>query len=253
MNKSEISMLMSILEKNLQATKNQDDLSDESEEIVKPKVLGLCPSKTPTPSKIKDWGSAPVKPRPQAELGETDETVEESFTKTSSSAKSNFSHQKFCIKCGSADNLFRTNKYKTCVQCCSKNTRPPPSDKQKANFQKARDVRMANIQKRKDALREFEESAKNTMDSKIVKKAVSVKKRQILRESQLDEVSDDDTPLEQVVEVAKKTAIRKSRKSIPNKIIEVEEEEQEEQPLELCPSKTPTPSGIGQYQQFSFL
>ena len=71
------------------------------------------------------------------------------------------------------------------------------------------------------------------MDSKIVKKAVGIKKKLIVREAQLEEVSDDDTPLEQVIKVAKKTQEKKVKKSIPKKQVEVEETELEyEQPIE---------------------
>ncbi len=125
--------------------------------------------------------------------------------------------------CGSADNLFRTNKYKTCVQCCNKKTRPPPSEKQVEGFKKCREKRMENIQKRKEALKEFEEKIKSEMENKIVKKAISIKKKQILREDELEEFSDDDTPLEEVVKVAKKRATKQTReKAIP----QYEEEQQ---------------------------
>lgn len=125
------------------------------------------------------------------------------------------SHQKFCIRCGSADNLFRNNKYKTCVVCCSKTNRPPQSDKQREAFQRCKAKRLENVQQRKNALKEFEEKIKDEMDSKIVKKAIAVKKRSIIREAQLDEISDDDTPLEEVMEVAKKT---ETKKRAPRKV-----------------------------------
>ena len=189
----QISQLLSVLQKNLQATKNQDDLSSESEFEIN---------------------------------GVENYEVEEPVVKKTVRQKKNIpdepvgqvSHQKFCIRCGSADNLFRNNKYKTCVVCCNKTKRPPQSENQKKAFEKCREVRLANVQKRKEALREFEEKAKQELDTKIVRKAVAVKKKQILREAQLEEVSDEEeTPLEEVVEVAKKTAVRKSRKSIPAK------------------------------------
>lgn len=142
------------------------------------------------------------------------------------------SHQKFCIRCGSADNLFRNNKYKTCVVCCNKTKRPPQSEKQKEAFQRCKAKRLENVEKRKNALKEFEEKVKDEMDSKIVKKAIAVKKRSIIREAQLDEVSEDETPLEQVMEIAKKTAVKKSKKSIPKKQKQVEEEVEIEQPIQ---------------------
>lgn len=202
---NQISKILNILERNLNATKNQDDLSSDSEFEMKTEEKRVTTSRTKAAKESKE----PTEP-----VGK-------------------ISHQKFCIKCGSADNLFRNNKYKTCVVCCNGKTRLGQSDKQKENFQKCREVRLANVQRRKDALREFEEQAKIEMDSKIVKKAVGIKKKLIVREAQLEEVSDDDTPLEQVIKVAKKTQEKKVKKSIPKKQVEVEETELEyEQPIE---------------------
>lgn len=201
----QISQLLSVLQKNLQATKNQDDLSSESEFEIN---------------------------------GVENYEVEEPVVKKTVRQKKNIpdepvgqvSHQKFCIRCGSADNLFRNNKYKTCVVCCSKHKRPGQSENQKKAFEKCREVRLANVQKRKEALREFEEKAKQELDSKIVRKAINVKKRQIIREAQLEESDEEETPLEQVIEVAKKTEAKKQRKSIPKK--QVEEKVEYEQPTQ---------------------
>jgi hypothetical protein len=137
----------------------------------------------------------------------------------------NVSHQKYCIKCGSADNLFRNNKYKTCVVCCNKTKRPGQSENQKKAFERCRAKRLENVQKRKNMLQEFEQQAKTELDSKIVKKAIAVKKKSIIREAQLDEISDDDTPLEEVIQVAKKT---ESKKRAPRKNVEKEVEPVEE-------------------------
>lgn len=174
---SKLDTLIDILKNNLQPTPNEGDLSDESEQEIynRNSVRGRNFTEE-TKSNVSDNLDVVRKP----------------------------THQKFCIRCGSADNLFRTNKYKTCIQCCNKKTRPPPSEKQIEGFKKCREKRMENIQKRKDALREFEEKVKSEMENKIVKKAISIKKKQILREDELEEFSDDDTPLEEVVKVAKK-------------------------------------------------
>lgn len=140
------------------------------------------------------------------------------------------SHQKFCIRCGSADNLFRNNKYKTCIVCCNKTKRPPQSEKQKEAFQRCKAKRLENVEKRKAALKEFEQKAKSELDTKIVRKAIAVKKKQIIREAQLDEVSDEeDTPLEQVVKVAKKTEAKKravSKRLVKNVEQEIEKKDQ---------------------------
>lgn len=133
------------------------------------------------------------------------------------------SHQKYCIKCGSADNLFRNNKYKTCVVCCSRHKRPGQSEKQKEAFQKCKAKRLENVEKRKAALKEFEQKVKSELDTKIVRKAIAVKKKSIIREAQLEEISDEeDTPLEEVVKIAKKTEAKKQR--APRKVKDVSHE-----------------------------
>ena len=45
---------------------------------------------------------------------------------------------------------------------------------------------------------------KTGLEAKIVKKAISIKKRQIKKEAALDEVSDDDTPIQKIKEIASK-------------------------------------------------
>ena len=45
---------------------------------------------------------------------------------------------------------------------------------------------------------------KTGLEAKIVKKAISIKKRQIKKEAALDEVSDDDTPIQKIKQIASK-------------------------------------------------
>ena len=45
---------------------------------------------------------------------------------------------------------------------------------------------------------------KEGLENKIVKKAISIKKRQIKKEAVLDEISDDDTPIQKIKQIAKK-------------------------------------------------
>ena len=42
------------------------------------------------------------------------------------------------------------------------------------------------------------------LEDKVVKKAISIKKKQIKKEQILDEISDDETPMEKIKEIAKK-------------------------------------------------
>ena len=45
---------------------------------------------------------------------------------------------------------------------------------------------------------------KTGLEQKIVKKAVSIKKKQIKKEALLEEISDDETPIQKIKEIAKK-------------------------------------------------
>ena len=42
------------------------------------------------------------------------------------------------------------------------------------------------------------------LEDKVVKKAISIKKKQIKKEALLDEISDDETPIQKIKEIAKK-------------------------------------------------
>ena len=48
---------------------------------------------------------------------------------------------------------------------------------------------------------------KTGLEAKIVKKAISIKKKQILKEAALDEVSDDDTPIQKIKQIARKIPV----------------------------------------------
>ena len=45
---------------------------------------------------------------------------------------------------------------------------------------------------------------KLNLEDKVVKKAISIKKKQIKKEAILDEISDDETPIQKIKEIAKK-------------------------------------------------
>ena len=45
---------------------------------------------------------------------------------------------------------------------------------------------------------------KSGVEDKIVKKAISIKKKQIKKEALLEEISDDETPIQKIKEIAKK-------------------------------------------------
>jgi len=97
------------------------------------------------------------------------------------------------------------------------------TDKQKQNFIKALEVRRLNIELRKKA-KEAEQEAKvavveekkKEIERKVLKKAVILKKRQILEQTALDEISDtDDIPDEVVQKIVKKQRAKSAPKPKP--------------------------------------
>jgi hypothetical protein len=67
----------------------------------------------------------------------------------------------------------------------------PRTEKQIEAFKKASAIRDANRNKRK-------EDGKKEMEEKILKKAISIKKKQIKKAYTIDDISDDETPIEQI-------------------------------------------------------
>lgn len=81
----------------------------------------------------------------------------------------------------------------------------PRSQKQIEQFERIRAIRDANRKARAEERALQEEQNKKELEDKIVKKAISIKKKQILKQKVLDEVSDDETPIEEVKEIVKST------------------------------------------------
>jgi hypothetical protein len=72
-----------------------------------------------------------------------------------------------------------------------------------ATRQANRDSRMTEKQKVAQDLKKKADMAKKAVEEKIVKKAISIKKKQIKKEILLDEVSDDETPVEEIKKIVK--------------------------------------------------
>jgi len=70
----------------------------------------------------------------------------------------------------------------------------PRSEKQIQAFKKAQAKRDENRAKQK-------EDSKKVLEEKILQKAVSIKKKQIKQMRVLDNVSDDDTPIEEIKQI----------------------------------------------------
>ena len=80
------------------------------------------------------------------------------------------------------------------------------TQKQKDAFQRCILKKKECASKRNDDAKRLAAFDKAALEEKVVKKAISIKKKQIKKQSALDEISDDDTPIEKVKEIAKKIA-----------------------------------------------
>ncbi len=95
-----------------------------------------------------------------------------------------------------------------------------PTPKQLEVLEKAREKMVTNAREKrikkqledeaieKEVQRRFDEY-KSALEQKVVKKAIAVKKREILKQSALDEIEDEDIPMEKVVETVRKTSHKK--------------------------------------------
>ena len=66
-------------------------------------------------------------------------------------------------------------------------------------------------------LSEYKKQLAKKTETKIVKKAVGIKKKQIIREEELDEISEDETPIEVVEEIIRKRRQPAPKKQLPAK------------------------------------
>ena len=86
--------------------------------------------------------------------------------------------------------------------------RPPKTPAQLEAFQKAVATRDANAKRRKDETEKMLAQSKKETEDKVVKKAIAIKKKQIKAQLALEEISDDDEPIEVVKQKVKKVAER---------------------------------------------
>jgi len=77
------------------------------------------------------------------------------------------------------------------------------SEAQKLNTQKMREKLKEAQERKKQEKAERDAMERAILDEKIVKKAISIKKKQIKKEKVLDEISDDETPMEEIVKKIK--------------------------------------------------
>ena len=80
----------------------------------------------------------------------------------------------------------------------------PRTDKQQEQFKKALEAKSLKAKQRKEEKAKQDEADKKALEDKLVKKAIIVKKKQIKKQAVLDEISDEDEPIEKVIEKKKK-------------------------------------------------
>lgn len=97
------------------------------------------------------------------------------------------------------------------------------SEKQIEITKKMIEKRNANILVAKEKKAQDDMIRKKEIEEKIVKKAVAIKKREIKKRAVLEEISDDDSPIEEIKRIATKIAVKKApilEPEIPKTIFE---------------------------------
>ena len=92
------------------------------------------------------------------------------------------------------------------------------SEAQKLNTQKMREKLKEAQERKKQEKAEREAMERAILDEKIVKKALSIKKKQIKKEKVLDEISDDETPMEEIVPLIKGSMAPRTQEKIKPKV-----------------------------------
>ena len=80
----------------------------------------------------------------------------------------------------------------------------PRTQKQLEAFENAKKIRDDNALKRKEERKKKEDEERKILEEKLVKKAISIKKKEIKKQAVLDAISDDETPIEKIKEIAKR-------------------------------------------------
>ena len=92
---------------------------------------------------------------------------------------------------------------------------PPKKPKKVATEKQLEAMRLGRIKRdeqiklRKEAVEQEKANQKKLLEDKIVKKAISIKKKEIKKSNLLDEISDDDTPIEEIKSTMKAKPIQK--------------------------------------------
>lgn len=86
-------------------------------------------------------------------------------------------------------------------------TRPKKklTEKQLEALKKGQEKRNENRLKNRLEKEKKEEEERKLLEEKLVKKAIALKKKQLKKQALLDEISDDDTPIQKIKEITKAT------------------------------------------------
>lgn len=79
------------------------------------------------------------------------------------------------------------------------------TERQKEATRKMKEALEAKHRATREAKAREAEERKKQIEEKVIKKALSIKKKQIKQQLALDEISDDDTPIEEILPVRRKT------------------------------------------------
>jgi hypothetical protein len=84
--------------------------------------------------------------------------------------------------------------------------RKPATEAQKEvgrkNLERGRQIKAENDKRKREEAERLALERKKEQEEKLIKKAIAVKKKQIKRQAILDEISDDDTPIQKIKEIA---------------------------------------------------
>lgn len=89
------------------------------------------------------------------------------------------------------------------------------TERQKEATRKMKEALALKQQQKKEQKALEEEQRKKELEEKVLKKAISIKKKQIKEQLALDEISDDDTPIEELLPPKRKTPVARKTMSAP--------------------------------------
>ena len=89
------------------------------------------------------------------------------------------------------------------------------TEKQLQALHEGQQKRLEMARMKKELERQKQEEEKKRQEELIIKKALALKKKQIKKEAILHEISDDDTPIEEIKKIEKKPAIVKKQTPQP--------------------------------------